>query len=72
MRARLFLGDMVAEPKAGRIALQPPRLLVEPADRAELRQQIMELGQLDEEPPERGRRLRDALKPRTPAEGPAT
>jgi monovalent cation:H+ antiporter-2, CPA2 family len=31
--------------------------------RAELRQQIMELGKLDHEPPQRGRRLRDALKP---------
>ena len=30
--------------------------------RAELRQQIMELGNLSEEPPQRGRRLRDALK----------
>ena len=30
--------------------------------RAELRQQIMEMGQLAEEPPQRGRRLRDALK----------
>ena len=30
--------------------------------RAELRQQIMELGELSEEPPQRGRRLRDALK----------
>lgn len=32
--------------------------------RAELRQQIMQMGQLQEEPPQRGRRLRDALKPR--------
>ncbi|HYN47060.1 MAG TPA: cation:proton antiporter [Allosphingosinicella sp.] len=32
--------------------------------RAELRAQIMELGQLKQEPPQRGRRLRDALKPR--------
>ena len=30
--------------------------------RAELRQQNMEMGQLAEEPPQRGRRLRDALK----------
>jgi CPA2 family monovalent cation:H+ antiporter-2 len=30
--------------------------------RAELRQQIMEMGKLDHEPPQRGRRLRDALK----------
>ena len=29
--------------------------------RAELRQQIMEMGQLREEPPQRGKRLRDAL-----------
>lgn len=29
--------------------------------RAELRQQIMEMGQLEAEPPQRGRRLRDAL-----------
>ena len=29
--------------------------------RAELRQQIMEMGQLSEEPPQRGKRLRDAL-----------
>jgi len=32
--------------------------------RAELRAQIMEMGQLAEEPPERGRRLRDALTSR--------
>jgi CPA2 family monovalent cation:H+ antiporter-2 len=32
--------------------------------RAELRQQIMEMGQLAAAPPQRGRRLRDALKPR--------
>jgi len=32
--------------------------------RAELRQQIMEMGELDEEPVQRGKRLRDALKPR--------
>jgi CPA2 family monovalent cation:H+ antiporter-2 len=32
--------------------------------RAELRKEIMELGQLEQEPPARGRRLRDALKPR--------
>jgi CPA2 family monovalent cation:H+ antiporter-2 len=32
--------------------------------RAELRKQIMELGQLEHEPPVRGRRLRDALRPR--------
>lgn len=32
--------------------------------RAELRRQIMEQGELEEEPPQRGRRLRDALKPR--------
>lgn len=32
--------------------------------RAELRKEIMELGQLDREPPIRRRRLRDALKPR--------
>ena len=31
--------------------------------RAELRQQIMELGQLSEEPPQRGKRLRDRLLP---------
>jgi CPA2 family monovalent cation:H+ antiporter-2 len=29
--------------------------------RAELRQQIMEMGELEEEPPQRGKRLRDAL-----------
>ena len=29
--------------------------------RAELRQQIMEMGELDQEPPQRGKRLRDAL-----------
>ena len=29
--------------------------------RAELRQQIMEMGQLEQEPPQRGKRLRDAL-----------
>ncbi len=32
--------------------------------RSELRQQIMEQGELAVEPPERGRRLRDALRPR--------
>jgi CPA2 family monovalent cation:H+ antiporter-2 len=32
--------------------------------RAELRRQIMEMGQLAAAPPQRGRRLRDALKPR--------
>jgi CPA2 family monovalent cation:H+ antiporter-2 len=32
--------------------------------RAELRQQIMEMGELAAAPPQRGRRLRDALKPR--------
>jgi CPA2 family monovalent cation:H+ antiporter-2 len=32
--------------------------------RAELRQEIMELGQLEHEPPLGRRRLRDALKPR--------
>ena len=32
--------------------------------RAELRAQIMAMGRLKEEPPQRGRRLRDALKPR--------
>jgi monovalent cation:H+ antiporter-2, CPA2 family len=31
--------------------------------RSELRKQIMELGMLAKEPPQRGRRLRDALKP---------
>ena len=30
--------------------------------RAELRQQIMEMGELDEAPPERGKRLRDRLQ----------
>ena len=30
--------------------------------RAELRQQIMDMGQLEQEPPQRGRRLRDALQ----------
>jgi CPA2 family monovalent cation:H+ antiporter-2 len=32
--------------------------------RAELRAQIMEMGQMTKEPPQRGRRLRDALRPR--------
>ncbi len=32
--------------------------------RSQLRHQIMQLGQLETEPPQRGRRLRDALKPR--------
>ncbi len=32
--------------------------------RAELRQEIMELGNLEQAPPARGRRLRDALRPR--------
>jgi CPA2 family monovalent cation:H+ antiporter-2 len=32
--------------------------------RSELRQQIMEMGELDAEPVQRGKRLRDALKPR--------
>ncbi|HEV7659158.1 MAG TPA: cation:proton antiporter [Allosphingosinicella sp.] len=31
--------------------------------RAEMRQQIMQMGELDEEPPQRGKRLRDALRP---------
>ena len=30
--------------------------------RAEMRQQIMEMGDLEEEPTQRGRRLRDALQ----------
>ena len=34
--------------------------------RAEMRQQIMDLGKLEAEPPKRGRRLRDALR-REPA-----
>ena len=38
--------------------------------RAELRQQIMELGQLSEEPPQRGKRLRDALKRGEPEQAP--
>ena len=37
--------------------------------RAELRQQIMEAGQLQHEPPQRGRRLRDTAPPRKRADG---